>query len=87
MTYKYFQTDDRDDYFATLNKNKPNKPKCKYNIIKDDKIIKCMIYGYNGITFTKTLINKSRKELSNNNWIKELELLGYIIERFSFPLN
>jgi len=77
---KYFQTDDRDDYFATLSKNKKLRIKPTYSIFKDDKIILNNELGYKCITFTKTLVNMTRKELSHNNWKNVLINLGYIIK-------
>lgn len=74
---KYFQTDDRDDYFASLSKEKKPRIKATYSIFKDDDLILKNIKGYNGITFTKTLCVLTRKELSNNHWIKALEEKGY----------
>lgn len=77
---KYFQTDDRDDYFASLSKEKKPRIKATYSVFRDENIILKKIRGYNGITFTKTLCDLTRKELSNNNWIKVLEQKGYKVK-------
>ena len=74
---KYFQTDDRDDYFASLSKEKKTRVKATYNITKDGMLFFLSAKGYNGITFTKTLCSLTRKQLANNNWIKVLEEKGY----------
>lgn len=74
---KYFQTDDRDDYFASLSKDKKPRVKATYNITKDGMLFFLSIKGYKGITFTKTLCDLTRKQLANNNWIKVLEEKGY----------
>ncbi len=77
---KYFQTDDRDDYFASLSKNKKPRVKSTYSVYKDERVILKHIMGYNGITFTKTLSPLTRKQLKNSNWIKVLEEKGYIVK-------
>jgi hypothetical protein len=77
---KYFQTDDRDDYFATLSKNKPLREKLLFNIMYEGKMILECVEGYKCITFTKTLVKKTRKDLSCGRWKLELIYLGYFLE-------
>ncbi len=76
---KYFQTDDLDDYFASLSKDKKPRTKVFYNITKDDLMIHKSIPNYKCLSFTKTLIDKTRKQLKNNKWMQELINLGYTV--------
>lgn len=75
----YFQTDDRDDFFESLSKNKKERKKDLFTIQYDGTIILKDVRSYKGVTFTKTLINKTRKELGNT-WKEELQNLGYSIK-------
>ncbi len=78
---KYFQTDDRDDYFASLSKDKKTRVKVFYDISKNDLVIHKSIPNYKCLSFTKTLIDKTRKQLKNNKWMQELINLGYTITK------
>ncbi len=77
----YFQTDDRDDYFASLSKDKKPKVKPFYDIAKDGMIIHKSIPNYKCLSFTKTLVDKTRKQLQNNKWMQYLIELGYSINK------
>ena len=77
---KYFQTDDRDDYFASLSKDKKPRVKATYSIFKDGALVMKNIKAHNGITFSKTLCDLTRKQLSNSYWIVFLEEKGYTIK-------
>lgn len=82
----YFQTDDRDDYFNQFSSNKVRKPKSVYNISINNTIILTSILSYKGVTFTKTLINKTRREL-RFCWKEELERLNYKVEKITLCHN
>jgi hypothetical protein len=43
---KYFQTDDRDDYFATLSKNKKLRIKPTYSIFKDERNLETFLGSF-----------------------------------------
>lgn len=77
----YFQTDDRDDYFSQF--DKPSKPKntVLYTVLLNDAVILNKVKGYKGITFTKTLVDKTRKSLNAGRWIKQLKQLNYTIKQ------
>lgn len=78
----YFQTDDRDDYLAQFGSDKPPRAKSLYDITLDGVTLLQSVMGYRGVTFCKTLVAKTRKELGGC-WQEELTRLGYTVRKIN----
>ena len=83
----YFQTDDRDDYFATLGKDrKPRSNYTKYAVMIENTLI---IEGdaYTCKLFCKRLFGLSGKQVKYGKWRDVFKNKGYFISEKSIPIN
>lgn len=64
---KYFQTDDRDDYFDSLKKNKPERAPTVYEISKDGELLFTGL-SYQCKVFCRKLFQVPGSKVKHGKW-------------------
>lgn len=79
--FNYYQTDDRDDYFATLGNNKVRKPTPLYNLTLNGELIFESVEQYRIKQFAKKKYNLTGKQVKYGLFKQYLIDDGYIIDK------
>jgi hypothetical protein len=81
MRINYYQTDDRDSYFASMGKNRTTRRKKQHYTITDSdgKIVFELVSNIKAIGFVRDLYNTTRRKI-RDNWKELLIQKGYSIK-------
>jgi hypothetical protein len=80
MGYKYFQTDDRDDYFATLGGNGAANVPPTFKITKEGVVIHESILGSHAREWAKKEFDTTSKHVKCARWKIVATNAGYVVE-------
>lgn len=77
---KYFQTDDRDDYFASLDSNRGPKVYPTFRISKDGVIVHASILGKHAAAWAKGTFKVTSRYVERGRWKDLATENGYLVE-------